>query len=239
MTNVAKTKHTKTKKSTKESKFAEGICFKKLFFVFLICSVAGSFYEQFLYAGETFLRTGQAEWSLRRGVIYGPFNVIYGFGAVIAILLLARKELPSWKVFLYSALLGGVVEYLISFLQEFFTHTRSWDYSQELLDINGRTTLPFMLVWGFLGWLLVKVVYPWLSRWVESIPQRIGNYLFVILLVFMVFDMFISWTAILRQTLRHNNVPAYTPIGRFYDWHYNDEYLEIYFPNMSHPDQER
>ena len=46
--------------------------------------------------------------------------------------------------------------------------------------------------------------------------------------------MLISWGAIIRQTLRRNNIPAFTPVGEFFDKHYDDEFLAKYFPNMSY-----
>lgn len=134
-----------------EEKFAEGLCFKKLFFVFLVGSVIGTIYEELLYGVQTWYATGSWEWTVRRGVIYGPFNVIYGFGAVVMVYLLLRKKYTNWQIFLYASLLGGIVEYVVSLLQEVFTHTTSWDYSNYFLNINGRTTVPFMVVWGILG----------------------------------------------------------------------------------------
>lgn len=223
--------------SKKEAKFAEGLCLKKLFFIFIIGSVFGSLYEEIIHLVQVWWATGQFDWSLRRGVIYGPFNVIYGFGAVVMIYLLLRKPYKTWGIFLMAAVLGGVVEYLISFLQEFFTHTASWDYSDRFLNIGGRTTIPYMMFWGLLGITLVKVVYPVLSNLIEHIPVDLGNTLYVVLAVFMILNMLVSWTAIIRQTLRHNHVPPLTPVGEFYDHYYNDEYLRHYFPNMSHPDQ--
>lgn len=221
---------------TKEPKFAEGLCFKKLFFVFLVGSVIGAVYEEILYMVQHYMATGQLEHALRRGVIYGPFNVIYGFGAVVLVYLLLRKPLKWWQIFGYAAVLGGVVEYLVSWLQETFTHTTSWDYSNLFLNINGRTTIPIMFVWGLLGLLLVKVVYPPISNLVERIPVKVGNRIFVVLVVLMALDMLVSWTAIVRQTLRHNNVPPFTPVGEFCDSYYNDDFLRHYFPNMEHPD---
>ena len=217
-------------------KFAEGLCFKKLFFVFLIGSIFGTIYEDILIFVQTFLETGTGVWMLHRGVIYGPFNVIYGFGAALMCWVLLRKKYENWQIFGIAAVLGGIVEYALSFLQEYFTHTTSWDYSDELLNINGRTTIPFMLVWGLLGLVLVKVVYLVISDLVERIPIRAGNIVFLILLVFMIFDCLISWSAIIRQTLRRNNVPAYTPVGKFLDAAYPDSYLERFFPNMVHKD---
>jgi len=225
----------RVKKTDIEPKFAEGLCFKKLFFVFLIGSVIGSLYEEVLFLIRHLMETGELAWSLRRGVIWGPFNVIYGFGAVTVVYLLLRKPYKNWQIFVYAALLGGIVEYMISFLQELFTQTMSWNYSGLWLNINGRTTIPFMLVWGLMGLLLVKGVYPPVSEAIERIPPKIGDAAYVILVVFMAFDMLISWTAIIRQTLRHNHVPAYTPIGEFYDDYFTDDYLEHYFPNMQRP----
>ncbi len=74
-----------------EAKFAEGLCFKKLFFVFLIGSVIGAIYEDLLIYFKTLIETGNGVFMLHRGVIYGPFNVVYGFGAALMTWLLLRK----------------------------------------------------------------------------------------------------------------------------------------------------
>lgn len=218
-------------------KFAAGLSFKKLFFVFLIGSVAGAYYEQILYFVQTWWETGTPIWSVRRGVIYGPFNVIYGFGAAAMVYLLARDGRKNWQTFILAAFLGGFVEYMISFLQQFFTHTVSWDYSTFPLNINGRTTIPFMAVWGVMGVILVKIVYPSVSQAIESIPPKIGEKVFIIMLVFITLDMSVSWTALIRQTLRQNHIPPLTPIGEFCDMYYTDEFLEQFFPNMTHLDK--
>ncbi len=223
--------------AVKTPKFAEGLCFKKMFFVFLLGSVIGTVYEEILFMVQHYMATGQIEHALRRGVIYGPFNVIYGFGAAVMIYLLLRKPLKDWQIFVYAAMLGGIVEYLVSWLQEVFTHTTSWDYSGLFLNINGRTTIPIMLVWGVLGLVLVKVVYPPVSRLIEQIPVKIGDRIYIVLVVLMALDMLVSWTAIIRQTLRHNNVPPFTPVGEFCDSYYTDDFLRHYFPNMEHPDK--
>lgn len=222
----AKRRPTATVTLAEPDRFAEGLSFKKLFFIFLIGSVLGTIYEDVLI----YIQSG--EWMLHRGVIYGPFNIIYGFGAAVMCWVLLSRKYNNWEIFAISAVLGGVVEYALSFLQEVFTGTTSWDYSHQFLNIQGRTTIPIMLVWGFLGLLLVKVVYPLCSKLIESIPARVGNPLFWGLLVFMIFNCLISWSAIIRQNLRQNNIPPFTPIGEFYDKYYTDDYLRHYFPNM-------
>ncbi len=225
----------KLKKLLKKDKvFAKGICFDKLFIIFLIASVFGSLYEQILNLFLVYSRTGELVWEYRRGVIYGPFNVIYGFGAVLIICLLADKKHKWYETVIYGSLLGGGIEYLIGFLQETFTQTISWDYSHKLFNINGRITLEYMFLWGFLSLLLVRYLYPFISKWIEKIPYNLGSLLTRVLLIFMIINMLISWGAIIRQTLRRNNIPAFTPIGQFFDKHYDDEFLAKYFPNMSY-----
>lgn len=210
----------------RNKKFAEGLCFQKLFFIFMFGSVFGTIYEDIL------IYLQQGIWMVHRGVIYGPFNVIYGFGAALMCWVLLRKKYNNWQIFGLSALLGGAVEYLLSLGQEIFTGTTSWDYSNQFLNFAGRTSVPIMLVWGVMGIVLVKVFYPVLSGLIERIPRNVGEPLFWVLLVFMIINCLVSWTAIIRQNLRHHDVPPLTPIGQFYDEYYNDTFLEKYFPNM-------
>lgn len=218
--------------SKSSQKFAEGLCFRKLFFIFLIASVIGTIYEDLLIFVRTFLETGVGVWMTHRGVIYGPFNVIYGFGAALMCWLLLRKPYKNWQIFLYSALMGGAVEYLLSLGQELVIGTRSWDYSNQILDINGRTTLPIMLIWGAMGLVFIKIVYPWVSSLIEKIPPAVGENLFIVLLIFMIFNMVVSWSALIRQNLRHHEIRPLTPIGEFYDRYYPDEFLRKYYTNM-------
>ena len=213
--------------------FAKGICFDKLFAIFIIGSIIGSFYEEILNLFLVYSKTGNIVWEYRRGVIYGPFNVIYGFGAIVIVSLLADKNHKWYQTIFYGALLGGGIEYFIGFLQETFTNSISWDYSNKFLNINGRTTIPYMFIWGMFSFLFVKYLYPFISSKIEKIPYNLGKLLTNIFLIFMVFNMIISWSAIIRQNLRNNNIPAITPYGKFLDKHYDDKFMEKYFPNMS------
>lgn len=219
--------------SSKKNKiFAEGYSGKKLFLIFVIGSIFGALYEQILNLVKIYLKTGNIVWELRRGVIYGPFSPIYGLGAVLIVYFLIKPNYSKIKTFIYGSLLGGTFEYTISLLQEIFTHTTSWDYSNHFLNINGRTTIPFMIVWGLFTLIFAKLVYPFLSNSIEKIPLNIGNIIFYILLIFLIIDMFISWTALIRSALRRNDFKPLTPVGRIYDKVYSDEVLEEKFPNM-------
>lgn len=212
--------------------FAKGLSKEKIFFIFVIFSIFGTYYEQILNLITHYLADGSIFWEYRRGVIFGPFSPIYGAGAVLFLVLLKRKELSNFKTFLYGSLLGGFFEYIISLLQEIFVGTKSWDYSKHFLNIGGRTTIPFMIFWGLLALALVKVIYPFLSNLIEKIPYNIGIILYYVLLIFMIFDLLFSFSALIRQNLRRNNIKPFSFIGEFYDKHYPDDVLHKYYPNM-------
>ena len=113
-----------------KKRYAEGICFPKLFWLFFLGSIFGAYYEQILNLFIHYHYHHEFVWQLRRGVIYGPISPVYGMGAVLFTILLLRKPKSNFKTFLHGALIGGFFEYIISFLQETFLGTISWDYSQ-------------------------------------------------------------------------------------------------------------
>lgn len=212
--------------------FARGFCFDKIFLVFTVCSFIGVYYEQILNLITHYLRDGSVYWSSRRGVIYGPFSPIYGFGAVLICYFLVKNHRNKFLTFFKGFLFGGAFEYIISLLQEIFTGTVSWDYSRHFLNIDGRTTIPFMLFWGLLGLLFTTKFYPAFSDFIEKIPYKLGKLITHILMITLFLDMLVSFTAIFRQGLRREGVKPYTVIGELCDTYYTDEYLKKHYPNM-------
>ncbi len=215
-----------------DQKFAEGMSFSKMYLIFVLGSMLGVIYEEIIGFFKYHHATGIWFWPCRKGVIYGPFNPLYGAAIVFIILLLNRKKRHPAKTFLYGALLGGAIEYVISFLMELVLGVASWDYTGRLLNINGRTTIPYMIFWGFAVMVLIHIVYPIISKLIEKIPYKIGQPLVVILVIFMTLNMLISWTALARQTLRHKGYEPFTKIGEIYDKVYTDEYLKEVYTNM-------
>lgn len=212
--------------------FAEGMSFSKMFIIFVIGSFIGVLHENIWGCIKHLYRTGTFFWPSHKGVIYGPFNPLYGAGIVFIIYILGKKKTKPLKTFLYGALLGGAIEYIVSFLMELVLGVASWDYSTYFLNINGRTTIPYMIFWGFASMILVHWIYPFLSKWIEKIPYKIGQSLLIILVIFMTLDMIVSWTALGRATLRNKGYEPFTFIGEFYDKVYPDEFLKTIYTNM-------
>lgn len=208
--------------------FAQGYCFVKIFVFFVLGCIIGTYYEEILW----FIRFHEKV--DRQGVFYGPFSPIYGLGISIFVIFLGRNaEKRSWlKTWAWSALIGGCTEYATSLIAEKIFGSTIWDYSNIPLNINGRTTLPFMVFWGLGGMVLMKLVYPFVSKWIEKIPYKVGQVVFYIALVLMIIDLVLSYGAMGRRTMRDQGMPPKTFIGQFFDRVYPDEYIDEKIPAM-------
>lgn len=214
------------------------LIFNQVILIFTIGCIFGTYYEEILTLFKNFFATGTIEWFSRRGLVYGPFSPVYGLGAVGVYLAFYRTK-ASWKTCLFGgALLGGIFEYALSVLQELIFSTRSWDYSDRLLNIDGRTTIPYMVFWG----LLVLVAVHWLFPLLEGAYQRLqGKWLnnFCIgLAIFLAFDAALSIAASLRQTERREGDPANTKVEVFLDKHFPDERLRLIYENTVYVPEE-
>ena len=211
-----------------EKKFAQGMCFAKLFWIFMIGCVIG-FIAETLYC--IFI---EHKFEFRAGLLYGPFNPVYGFGAVLITLVLTA--LPTRKlvwIFVISMLLGAGFEYVCSWFQELAFGTVSWQYEDTMWNIGGRTNLAFAFCWGILGSLWMAGIYPFLSRLIESLPRKWGRILTPAFCAFMVFDLTISAMAAGRHTARRAGEPPRNGVERFLDQVYPDEVMDKIYPNAT------
>lgn len=222
----------KTKKTPKAPERATGrVIFNQIVLFFTIGCVFGTYWEEIMYMVTRFWGTGQLEWVSRRGLLYGPFSPVYGIGAVCIYLIFYRTKMGWVKCFVYGALFGGVLEYVLSVMQEWLFGTISWDYSTYFLNIGGRTTVPYMLVWGALVAVFVQVVYPWIDKLYHLIKPRTANIVFTVLAVFLIFDILISVVATARQSMRRAGDPADNAIEVMLDTVYNDERMRKTYSN--------
>lgn len=205
---------------------------KLLFWLFLIGSIFGTYFEEIRHIIWYFKHKGVFNYSARRGVLWGPLSPVYGIGAVTLALFLNENEKSYVKTFLKATILGGAVEYILSLIQELFTGMISWDYSHKPFNIGGRTNLLFMIGWGFIGIIFIKFIYPYIKKILGKIPKNIYDKLTMILFVIVTIDIIISWSVLYRQVLRHKNIEPITVVGKVYDKYFDDDYMTRKFPNM-------
>lgn len=208
--------------------FAKGLNFYKQFWIFFIASFFGVVVEMLwcMFRFHTI--------ESRAGLIYGPFNLVYGFGALFMTLVLNKlySKNDRW-IFLMGVLIGSVWEYACSLVQEKLFGSTSWNYVDFPLNLNGRVNLLYSIFWGILALLWVKEIYPFVSKLIEKIPNSIGKPLTWICLVFMVYNCIASAMVVYRMNYREQGVAPRTAIERVIDERYPSEKVKKIYPNMT------
>lgn len=169
----------------------------------------------------------------RQGLLYGPFTPVYGTGALAVIAFWPILKNRAWPaIFAATALIGAIVEYLWSWVQEVLYGTIFWDYRQLPLQLNGRVSVLFTLCWGALGVLLLKWIYPSFCSFITRLPRRGRGLVTWVLILLLLGDITLSSCAFFRQRARQYAVSASSPIEVFLDEAYPDEWMREQFPSM-------
>ena len=212
----------------KPTVFAQGCSPTKLIWIFFIAALLGDIIE------TLFCRATMGIWMSRSSLIYGPFSIVWGLGAVMFTALLYRyKDKSEGYLFLAGTIVGGVYEYVCSVFTELVFGTVFWDYSHIPFNLAGRINLLYCFFWGIAAAVWMKVLYPRLSRLIERIPMKAGNVLTWVIVVFMVFNMAISALALGRYQQRQSAPDAPTNgFTEFLDHYYPDERIHQVYPNM-------
>ena len=197
--------------------------FYKIVYIYALGGLVGTVWETTF----EFLNGNGFVWC--NGSICTPFNFVYGAGGVVIILCLRKRK--KWReVFLIGSIGAGAVEYVLSFLDELFLGTRSWDYSDYFLNIDGRTNIPYMLFFGALCVVVVFLVWQPLNSWLDSLPKRVMKVLAVILAVIILFDLLLPLAVQFRYSARMAGRAPLTFIGECFDRVFDDEYMRLHFP---------
>lgn len=216
-----------------------------IFMYLIIYSIAGFLIE------TTFAIFTKGVIESRKSFLYGPFCAIYGIGAISMIIFL-KNEKKVWKLFIFGAIIGATVEYLMSFLCEKIFGVKWWDYSNAFLDIQGRTCIGYAISWGLLAIVLIKFINPYVDKFIQNLKKnknifKVATSIFVILFMF---DALITSYALkffyyrvsIENNLNIENKEYITQeyakvqsdtniVGFINDYFGNDKMLKIY-PNL-------
>lgn len=164
-----------------------GISIWRLFAYFILYSIAGYIIETAFGA----LTKGVIE--SRKSFLYGPFCAIYGLGAVVMILFLQYFKKNNFTLFFGGFFIGSVVEYIVSWVGEYFMHIKWWDYSNIPFNLNGRICVFFSLFWGILAIFLMSYFNPKMDHVIDKIKRKIPHKLLKVLTATMIILMFLDF----------------------------------------------
>ena len=109
----------------------------------------------------------------KRGFLYGPICPIYGFGALMLILFLAKYRNNNLKLFIYAAIIFSAFEYVVSYGLDALFAMHWWDYTNEFFNLNGRISIFYSFAWGIIAIIFINHVYPFLKKKINLILAKI------------------------------------------------------------------
>ena len=199
-----------------------------IFWTFVVCSVLGLIIEDIFHV------VVYHGWEDRAGLLFGPFSPIYGFGAVLMTLALnGIREKNPLLIFLCSALIGGAFEYFTSWFMQFAFGVTAWDYTGSFLSIGGRTNGFFMLCWGILGVVWIKLLLPLIFKLIYKIPWNWRYSVTAVATALMIVDGVMTLQSLNCWYERESGEKPETPVQQFYAKHFDDAYMANRFQTMT------
>lgn len=172
--------------------------FGEMAWMFLIYSMLG-------WIWETSYVSIRHKKLINRGFLRGPIIPIYGFAATTIMISLRLSDpyltIEGWGciglIFVFSAIVATVWEYVTSAILEGLFKTRWWDYSKLKFNVKGRIAISVSVFWGVgstILWLFVnKSIIAFYHRIPESIMkvELVGVYFLIFIdTVFTVMELF-------------------------------------------------
>lgn len=123
---------------------------------------------------------------INRGFLKGPICPIYGVGMVALVWFLSPFIYNVVILFVLAVILTSLLEYMTGYLLEVIFQNKWWDYSQMPLNVKGYICLPFSLIWGVLGVILVKFVNPHVTSLVMMFENHLNIIVISISILFII-----------------------------------------------------
>lgn len=169
-------------------KNGKSFSFFEMVYIFAICSVIGYFVE----VGYCYLIVGKI---VSRGILYGPYCPIYGFGGVIMYLLfynLKREKQYITYAFFTASIVLGAFELLCGLGFKYIFNIEMWNYDGKFLEILHYTTVPILIGWGILGTIYVFFIQPILLKIISFLPKHLEKRFAIIILCIFIGDFAMS-----------------------------------------------
>ena len=212
---------------TKEERFARGCGFFKLASLFILGAFLGDIVE------TVFCLVTTGRLMSRSSLVFGLFSIVWGLACALLTWILYRyRDKSDRYIFVFGTVLGGAYEYVCSVFTEMAFGTMFWDYSEIPFNLGGRINLLYCFFWGIAAVVWMKGVYPFLSRWIEKLPARMGKVVCSVLLVLLAADMLVSALALARYSERQAGKAEQTAVGQALDEFFPDGFIEKRYENL-------
>lgn len=131
---------------------------------------------------------------VKRGFLFGPICPIYGFGAVILLFITKKMYQKPFQKFLIATITFTVFEYIVSLVLEMVFGLRWWDYTNDILNIQGRVSLLYSVCWGIIGVIVLEKIHPFIQNKIQNITKGSTNNIIYIICLSLIFILLIDVT---------------------------------------------
>ena len=136
---------------------------------------------------ETTVAATKQKRFINRGLINGPLCVIYGIGAVLVSVFC--KELTGIWLFVGTAILTTMTEWVAGHMIEAFYHERWWDYSNRRWNLDGYICLSSSIIWTLLAVLGTKVLNPLVLTVFRLMPYSLLKIGSIVVFIVLMLDL--------------------------------------------------
>lgn len=121
---------------------------------------------------------------VKRGYTIGPWLPIYATGGLLIYLSNIKNKNNILKIFINSAVMCGLLEFIVGYLLLHISHIRLWDYNTEILNygnIGGYICLRSVLFFGISGVFLMNIVLPLITKIINKYQSKKTEYITIFL----------------------------------------------------------
>ncbi len=162
------------------------------------------FYSIIGWLYEVFLEVVVYKWGFsNRGVLFGPYLPVYGFGALIFIFLIypliKTKTFPQKLHYIPLIFIGcmasaTILELITSYICEFFMGSWPWQtYLDYKINFQGRIALSPSLRFGLGGLLFLYILQPIFELLCQKLGDKKVKIIANIFLVIIIIDCIYSF----------------------------------------------
>lgn len=160
------------------------------------------FYSFLGWVWETcYVSVLQTKW-VNRGFMHGPFLPLYGSGAVIVLVTTLPFRDQAWLVYIVGMVSATILEYFTGVAMERLFHVRYWDYSSQILNLNGHICLSSSLAWGLFSVLLTLYGH----NPVEHLAMRMNSNLLEVIVFLLTVYISIDMAESVREAINLKEV---------------------------------
>ena len=168
---------------------------KEIMIYFICFAFIGWIYEGAIFLIEDHIL-------VNRGVLYGPWLPVYGFGGFIIYSLfnklknkpikIKKLNIRSLLIFIYMTIIATLIELLTTYICDLLKTdwTKLWYYGSKFMNFQGRVALVPSIRFGLLGIMVIYLGVPFIDK-IKNSKNKTTNMITYFIIALFIIDVII------------------------------------------------